>query len=123
MKHILTNAETLFMPKRIHDSGDWLFSHTEKNQTFDLYQKPGVKNLVTKSRSKIYIFVVDPQISPEFAEKLKKYCEAFYTGMAVSIMLPKSPTFLEDLGVPKRDNPYSGELQYNAAVILKKTYS
>jgi hypothetical protein len=37
LKHILENAEKLFMPKKIHEGGDWLMSHKEKNQTYDLY--------------------------------------------------------------------------------------
>ena len=120
LKHILTNAEKLFQPKKIHDSGDWLFSHAEKNQTYDIYQKPGVKNLVTKARSKIYIFVVDTAISPEFLGKLKSYCQAFYPGMDIATMKPDSETFLDDIEVPKRENPFSGRIQYNTSVILKK---
>jgi hypothetical protein len=84
-----------------------------------LYQQPGVKNLVTETRNKIYIFVIDATITPDFVEKLKKYCKAFYTGMIVEIMLPKRADFLETLEIPSRDN--NGILQYNANSILKKT--
>lgn len=69
---------------------------------------------MTKSRSKIYIFVVDPSISEEFIRKLKRYCEAFYTNMEISIKMPSSPTFLDDIEVAKRENPFSGKIQYNA---------
>jgi hypothetical protein len=71
------------MPKKIHNGGDWLMSHKEKNQTYDLYENTGVKNLVTPQRSKIYIFVIDPTITPDFIEKMKRYCQAFYTSMDV----------------------------------------
>jgi hypothetical protein len=74
-----------------------LKSHKENGQTYDDYQKPGVKNLVTKQRNKIYIFVIDPSISADFLQKLKLYCEAFYTGMIVEIMTPKSANFMEKL--------------------------
>ncbi len=71
-------------------------SHKEPGQTFEDYQKPNVKNLVTKQRFKIYIFVIDPSISSEFLQKLKLYCEAFYTGMTVEIMTPKTGNFMEE---------------------------
>ena len=119
MKFILENSERLFMPKKIHESGDWLMSHKEKDQTFDKYDQTGVKNLVTEQRSKIYIFVIDPSITPDFQDKLRRYCRAFYTGMDVQIKMPKNADFLDSLEVPKRMN--GGTLQYNANVILKKT--
>ncbi|CDW79333.1 archaemetzincin-2 isoform x1 [Stylonychia lemnae] len=118
LKHILTNAEKLFQPKKIHQQGDWLISNKEKNQTFESYQKPGVKNLVTPQRNKIYIFVIDPKIDNQFAEKLRKYCTAFYTDMIVEIKRPESETFLEDLEVPNRESLWGK--QYNAISILNK---
>jgi hypothetical protein len=30
--HFAANAEKLFIPKKIKDSGDWLVSHKEKGQ-------------------------------------------------------------------------------------------
>ena len=78
-----------------------------------MYQKPGVKNLVTEQRNKIYIFVVDPLISIDFIDKLQRYCGAFYTDMQIEIMFPKSETFLEDQEVANRQR-YSGVMQYNA---------
>ena len=93
-------------------------SHKENGQTYDDYQKPNAKNIVTQQRYKIYIFAIDPTISEEFLAKLKRYCEAFYTGMVVEIMTPKVPDFLDKLDVPHRENPYSGLLQYHANVIV-----
>ena len=119
LQHILDNSEKLFMPKKIHESGDWLMSHKEKDQTFDKYDQTGVKNLVTEQRNKIYIFVIDPSITPDFTDKLRRYCAAFYTDMDVQIKMPKSADFLKTLDVPNRMN--GGQRQYNANVILKKT--
>ena len=120
LKGILMNAEKLFEPKRIIDSGDWLMSHKEPGQTYEDYQKPNAKNTVTKQRSKIYIFAIDPTISEDFLSKLKLYCEAFYTGLTVEIMRPKIDNFLDSLEIPSRLNFFG--MQYNANVILKKIY-
>ncbi|CDW79008.1 archaemetzincin-2 isoform x1 [Stylonychia lemnae] len=120
LKSILQNAEKQQMPKKLISKGDWLCSHKEKDQTFDIYQKPGVKNLVTPARNKIYIFVIDKSILDEFAAKLQRYCEAFYTDMKIQIKKPESSTFLQDKEVPSREGQV-GQNQYNANVILKKT--
>jgi hypothetical protein len=53
-----------------------------------LYNRPGVRNDVTAARNIIYLHVIDEKIQPEFLAKMKKYCEAFYLGMAVKIMYP-----------------------------------
>jgi len=63
---------------------------------------------VSKERSKIYILVIDSSITPEFLQNLKVYCEAYYTGLNVEIMFPKSGNFLEENQIPNRVNPYTG---------------
>ena len=59
------------------------------------------------SRNKIYFFVTDRSTPEDFLQNLKKYCEAFYTGLKVEIMYPKtaktSVEFFEELGVTSRD--------------------
>lgn len=63
LKKILSLAETdLFAPKKILSIGDWLLSNKEKPQTFNLYNRPGVRNDVTPARSKIYFNVIDEKI-------------------------------------------------------------
>ena len=87
-----------------------------------MYAQSNHINPVNGKRNKIYIFVIDPSIQPDFLEKLKIYCQAFYTGMAIEIMKPEVDNFLETLGVPSRINPYTGK-QWHANVILDKTVS
>lgn len=82
-------------------------SHKEKGQTYDDYCKPGVKNDVTPKKNKIYILVIDPTIEKEFLEKLKLYCQAYYTGMVVVIKHAKE-NFLEEMKIPNRINDWSG---------------
>ena len=77
LKKIQENAEQLFPPKALRDWGDWLKSHNEVPQTFNLYNRAGVRNEITPVRNIIYFHVIDEQIKPEFLAKLKKYCEAF----------------------------------------------
>jgi len=107
LQKILKNAETLFLPKKINGDWDWLIDHKEKPQTFNLYNRPGVRNEVTPARNKIYIFVTDDRIKPDFLEKLKKYCLAFYYGMNIEIMYPKgsrnATEFMASLEIPSRE--------------------
>ena len=80
----------MFSPKTIVANGDWLCSHREKPQTFNIYNRPGVRNEVTSEREKIYFLITDEKINEGFVQKLKKYTEAFYTGLKVEIMYPKT---------------------------------
>src|SRR4051794_8909207 len=57
LKNMISKAEILFRPMKIHTNGDWLVAHKESGQTFDSYLKPGAKNAVTEKRNKIYIFI------------------------------------------------------------------
>ena len=65
---------------------------------------------MTADRNKIYIFVLDPSISTDFLENLKIYCLAYYTGMTVEIIFPKSKTFLEEMKITNRINDYTGQI-------------
>ena len=124
LKKIQQNAETLFLPKKILTYGDWLIDHREKSQTFNMYNRQGVRNDVTAARSKIYFHVTDDKIKKDFLAKLKRYCEAFYTGMTIDIMYPPSTKtsqeFMKLHQIPSREG-YSGYTQYLAPNILTKT--
>ena len=89
LKKFLLKAEKLFQPKKIYSQSDWLIDHPEKSQSFEEYIKPGEKNAVTKQRNKIYINIIDSSIPQDFLQKLILYCEAFYTGMTVQVMIPE----------------------------------
>jgi hypothetical protein len=56
----------MFTPKSIVESGDWLCSHREKPQTFNIYNRPGVRNEVTSEREKIYFLITDEKINEGF---------------------------------------------------------
>ncbi len=62
---------------------------------------------MTPQRNIIYFFVTDERIKPDFLEKLKKYCLAFYTGMTIKIMYPEntktSAEFMASLDIPNRE--------------------
>ena len=80
-------------------------------QSFNLYNRTGVRNDVTPFRNIIYLHVIDEKIKPEFLAKLKKYCEAFYLGMKVKIMYPSVKTsdeFMEKYDIPYRDADVEG---------------
>lgn len=66
-----------------------------------------MRNEVTAVRNIIYLHVIDEKIKPEFLDKLKKYCEAFYLGMTVKIMYPTkaktSKEFMEMYQIPSRE--------------------
>ena len=68
--------------------GDWLVGQKEKPQTFNMYNRVGIRNDITPERKKIYFFVTDEKIKPDFLAKLKLYCEAYFTGLTVEIMYP-----------------------------------
>ena len=92
-------------------NGDWLIDHKEVPQTFNLYNRPTIRNDVTPERNKIYFFVTDKTTPKDFISKLKMYCEAFYLGLQVEIMYPKntqtSKEFMDQLQIPNRDG-YEG---------------
>ena len=48
--------------------------------------------------------MIDKKITDDFVKKLKKYCEAFFTGMKIEIIKQKSDNYLDDLKIPKRMN-------------------
>jgi hypothetical protein len=104
LKKILTSSEQLFEPKKILGSSDWLACQKESGQSFDKYDIHTTKNPVTIKRNKIYIFVIDPTIDQEFLNSLKLYCEAFYTGMVVELMLPKTSDFMKTFNIKNRIN-------------------
>lgn len=125
LKKMLQQAETLYQPKKILTNGDWLWGQKERPQTFNLYNRPTVRNEVTQQRNKIYLFVVDDQIKPEFLEKLIKYCAAFYTGMQIEIKYPEGgpmdgKRFMNQLGVKSREL-YTDHTQFYTGDILNKT--
>jgi archaemetzincin len=91
---ILQKAEVIFAPKKILTIGDWLRSNREIPQSFNLYNRPEVRNNITPQRKVIYFNVIDERITEEFLGKLKTYCEAFFLGMKIEIIRPKK-TFLE----------------------------
>jgi hypothetical protein len=107
LRRIQEQAETLYKPKALRDWGDWLRTHREVPQTFNLYNRAGVRNEVTGVRNIIYLHVIDEKIKPEFLAKLKKYCEAFYLGMTVKIMYPPNAKtnkeFMEKYEIPSRE--------------------
>jgi hypothetical protein len=100
------------LPKSLRTWGDWLQSQKEIPQTFNLYNRAGVRNEVTAVRNIIYLHVIDEKIKPEFLAKLKKYCEAFYLGMKVKIMYPAnaktSEAFMEKYEIPYREGDDEG---------------
>lgn len=105
MKKILNQSEKLYEPKRILGSSDWLACHKEPGQSFEKYDVHTTKNPVTKERNKIYIFVIDSTIDQDFLQTLKAYCEAYYTGMIVELMFPKTSNFMETFNIKNRINP------------------
>ncbi len=90
----MQKAEVLFDQKKTLSIGDWLRSNRENPQSFNLYNRPEVRNYITPHRKVIYFNVIDERITDEFLEKLKRYCEAFFLGMKIEIIRPKK-TFLE----------------------------
>ena len=106
LKKILDKAEALYPPKKILSSGDWLWGQKERPQTFNLYNRPGIRNEVTQQRNKIYIFVIDERIDAVFLAKLKKYCAAFFFGMTIEIKYPEdtktSKDFMDSHQIPSR---------------------
>ncbi|TNV76605.1 hypothetical protein FGO68_gene6121 [Halteria grandinella] len=116
------NAETLFQPKTIKKSDDWLACHEEKGQTFQGFKDSKTRNKTSKERNTIYLYIVDEMIDDDFKQMLLAYCKAFYHGMQVNLMEPKiQGDFMGRHQIPSRINQYTGMIQYDAGAILTKT--
>lgn len=108
----------LFEPIPAPQPGDWLFSQDEDGQTFDSFKSTPFNSL-TESRRTIAIVPLEDSLSPEFMEKLKKFCEKFYPSPVKVEIFKKIP--ISSLGkVDSRKNPHSGQFQYNASHILRE---
>ncbi|TNV76665.1 hypothetical protein FGO68_gene17594 [Halteria grandinella] len=116
------NAETLFTPKTIQSSEDWLSCHEEKCQTFQAFKDSKLRNKISKERNIIYLYIADQKIDDDFKQILLSYCQAFYHGMQVNLMEPKvQGDFMVIHNIPCRINQYTGMKQYDAEAILAKT--
>jgi hypothetical protein len=79
-------AETLFEPKRILTSGDWLVSHKEAKQSYDWYSKGnGGHKWIGGDRKTVYLFCIDDTITEDNAKKYKMYAEAMFDGAKIEI--------------------------------------
>ena len=68
MTFLADNAESLFEPKKIKDSGDWLLSQKEGRQSYKWYADGnGGHKWLGGERQTIYLFCIDDSITPDNA--------------------------------------------------------
>lgn len=82
-------AEIIYIPKRIKDSGDWLKSHEEKGQAMGNYttQSKVIKWSNPKYNT-IILYILDNEVPDDMITALKIYCDAFFTGCKIVIKRP-----------------------------------
>ncbi len=97
---MLKNAETIFEPKKVHCSMDWLKTQNESGQDLGRYSNggPGISWLNPKLQNTIYLFVIDDSITDAQSEQFLLYCKAFYTGIRVELLKAGAKLYEESRG-------------------------
>ena len=79
-------AEQLFLPKRIHDKGDWLMNHKENGQPMSKYtRQSNVIKWTTKDYNVLVLYILDNQVPKHLVDAIKRYCDAFFVGCRVVV--------------------------------------
>ena len=82
-------AETIYIPKKIKEDGDWLVSHKEKGQPLSAYTPQS--QVIKWSNSKyntVILYMLDNEVPEDMIGALKLYCDAFFTGCNIKIKKP-----------------------------------
>ena len=89
LEYLLKNAETLYEPKKVHTSSDWLKTQTETGQTPKRFKQGGPTiTWMSQNNRKIILFCLDGTIDEEMGQKLKLYCEAYFWTCEVEVVHP-----------------------------------
>eukprot|EP00826_Nyctotherus_ovalis_P034458 TRINITY_DN2877_c0_g2_i7.p2 TRINITY_DN2877_c0_g2~~TRINITY_DN2877_c0_g2_i7.p2 ORF type:complete len:191 (-),score=47.11 TRINITY_DN2877_c0_g2_i7:18-590(-) len=114
LKKTLEDADKYHKPLPKPGPDDWLVSHTEKGQPFEVYETSR-HNKVTAARNVIYVHPLQ-EMDKAFVEACQKFCAAFYYPLNVKII---QKVDLKGISVASRINDDTEKIQYNASQILK----
>ena len=89
MGYLLENIETLWTPKLVHTSADWLVTQKEGGQPLENYLEGGPDIAWINSRyNQIILFLIDDTIGEEMGKAMKLYCEAYFLGCTITLVRP-----------------------------------
>jgi len=84
--YLCKNAESLYIPKQINSSGDWLNSHKEKGQPLSIYHnRDKVIKWANPKMNTIVLYMLDDGVPQDMIDALQVYCTAFFMNCKVEI--------------------------------------
>lgn len=106
-----------FSPIPVPGPGDWLSTHLETGQSFDLFTRENT-NLPDEERHTLYLQPLDhfPEHRSPPLIKLKKFAECFFS-LPVKLLPAQE---IQTPGVASRRNPYTGMMQFLTSDILNQ---
>ncbi|XP_030629417.1 archaemetzincin-2 [Chanos chanos] len=116
----LQPGSALFNPVTVHSDSDWIPSHPEAPQDFQSFFSNPHRRSPSKGHKTIYMqtigsFGEGEDITEQYVEWLRQYCQAFYHGLAVKLL----PTVtVASTGCTFRVNNNTYNLQLHAGDLL-----